>query len=314
MHIFIDESGTFSGAKEGAISVVGALVVPDVFLEKLYRHYGRVRRGLPLIDGEVKGRGLNEQQVARVTVVARRQLALFEATVVDAGLHKQGGILTYQQGVVDHLSSLLPKLNRESRRKTEEAIAQLKKMPAQLFLQAAATFSVLERVLQHAPLYFVQRYPKELGSFSWIIDGKELGKATAWEQWWSWYAQGVLAVRSKMRPGPHLEGADYSYHRKFETYDAKSGMFGTDMSLILADVRFVSGYDPGLEIVDILTNAVRRALTGKLGQIGWGEIPNLMIHRRGHYLEFMHLEGAGVAPEKPSYAAVVSALDRKSVV
>lgn len=308
MHIFMDESGTFSGSKHGAVSVVGALVVPDAFISKLNSRYEIVRRGLPITDGEVKGRNLNEQQIVRVIRIARRELALYEATVVDAGHHTQEGVSNYMRALREHLTQLLPKLNPQSREKTEEAISNLSTMPAQLFLQAAAIFSVLERVLQHALLFYVQRYPKELGSFTWIIDAKDAKRATAWEQWWSWYAPGVLAVRSKLRPGAALEGADYSYHRKFETYDPISDKYQTNLALLLEDVRFVSQYEPGVEVVDILTNAVRRALTGRLGEEGWQEIPSIMINRHGHCLELMHLEGAGSPPPQPSYANIIRAL------
>jgi len=37
----------------------------------------------------------------------------------------------------------------------------------------------------------------------------------------------------------------------------------------------------GLELVDVLTNAVRRALTGKLQARGWAGISRVMIHRAG---------------------------------
>lgn len=307
MHIYIDESGTFSGAKEGTISVVGALIVPDTFLSKFNQRYEQVRRGLPVVDGEVKGRGLNEQQVAKVTKVARRHLALFEATVIDAGLHTQEGIAAYQNGLIDHLSALLPRLNQDSRPKVAAGIEQLGKVPAQLFLQAVATFGLMERILHHAPLFYVQRYPRELGGFTWKVDGKDTLKTTEWEEWWSQHAPGVLSLRSKLRPGPELEGADYSHMRKFETYDALSGSNQTDLALLLRDFEFASGYEPGLEVVDILTNAVRRALTNRLRREGWADIPSLMIARHSHYLDFIYLEGAGKAPKSPSYAPVVRA-------
>ena len=42
---------------------------------------------------------------------------------------------------------------------------------------------------------------------------------------------------------------------------------------------------PGLELVDIITNALRRGLIGNLGQAGWLPIRKLMIHRSDVYVQ-----------------------------
>ncbi len=58
------------------------------------------------------------------------------------------------------------------------------------------------------------------------------------------------------------------------------GEKGTDAKLLLKDIRF-STKNPrkAFEFVDILSNATRRALTGKLQKLGWKNIHRLMIHR-----------------------------------
>jgi hypothetical protein len=48
---------------------------------------------------------------------------------------------------------------------------------------------------------------------------------------------------------------------------------GTDTGLLLGDLRFSSAVEPGLELVDIIVNATRRALVGALGEAGWCGIP-----------------------------------------
>jgi len=60
MHIFLDESGSFTGFHPGSISVVGALAIPDQKLDSLKKRYAKIRERLPLEKGEVKGRLLNE--------------------------------------------------------------------------------------------------------------------------------------------------------------------------------------------------------------------------------------------------------------
>ena len=41
--------------------------------------------------------------------------------------------------------------------------------------------------------------------------------------------------------------------------------------------------------MDIVVNAVRRAMIGNLQIEGWGGIPALMVHRRSHYIRLKSL-------------------------
>jgi hypothetical protein len=102
-----------------------------------------------------------------------------------------------------------------------------------------------------------------------------------------------------------LEGADYSHFEKFQHVDKDGGEY-TDLSLLLKDLRFSSNNEFGLELVDILTNAVRRAFVGNLGIEGWGGIVQTMIHRKQHYITLIRLDGVSRPPdEQPYYAHVV---------
>ena len=73
---------------------------------------------------------------------------------------------------------------------------------------------------------------------------------------------------------------------------------------MLADIRFSSVIEPGLELVDILANAVRRAFVGNLRIEGWTDIRRLMIDRRGPYINLKVLAGLEFAIP-PAYAAVL---------
>jgi hypothetical protein len=105
-----------------------------------------------------------------------------------------------------------------------------------LFLQALATFNVIQSVIMHVPLYFAQRQPKELGNFAWVVDGEDQDKVTEWETWWPWYACGALSTRSRSDAMPVLEDADYSYFERFNYIDGAAE--GTDLNLLLADLGF----------------------------------------------------------------------------
>jgi hypothetical protein len=156
-------------------------------------------------------------------------------------------------------------------------------------------------------VFFAQRKPYELGSFAWVVDGKDPAKVTRWEEWWAHYAQGAIATMSKRRPAlmlPDNFHADYSFYDKFNLLDEK-GEKGTSLKLLLKDLRFSSKAEPGLEFVDILTNAVRRALSGNLKKEGWQNIHRLMIHRNEPYISFVVFhEGTGVV-HAASYTNIV---------
>jgi len=87
---------------------------------------------------------------------------------------------------------------------------------------------------------------------------------------------------------------------------AADGEEGTDIALLLEDLRFCSEVEFGLEWIDVLTNAIRRALTDKLGMKGWGGIPQTMIHRHQHYIEIARLDGFSRPLLNPPYADVIN--------
>jgi hypothetical protein len=90
LHIFIDESGTFTGvgAEAPAVSTLGALILTSHNLPKLFRKYERLRFNLTKNGkGEVKGSKLNETQVATVVELLRKNGAIFCASMIDLAEH-----------------------------------------------------------------------------------------------------------------------------------------------------------------------------------------------------------------------------------
>jgi hypothetical protein len=305
MRVFIDESGTFSGFHDLSIGAVGALAVPDGRLAFIERKYERIRKNLPQPNGEVKGRLLDEQQIAEIVRLLARNETVFEVTVIDLGMHTQGGVAAYKDALLKGMYERLPRFNDETRSKVAAQLDELAATPLNLFLQTITLFETVHRVIDHVPFYYVQRRPEDLGTFSWIVDGKEPAKVTSWEKWWASYAIGALANKSKFRPGSRLIGADYSHYDRFRMR-AVDGEEGTDMALLLEDLRFCSNVEFGLEWIDVLTNAIRRALTGSLGMEGWGGIARTMIHRPQHYIEVARLDGYSRPLLNPPYADVIN--------
>ena len=78
------------------------------------------------------------------------------------------------------------------------------------------------------------------------------------------------------------------------------------LKLLLKDVRFSTKPEEGLEFVDILSNAIRRTLTGKLQKVGWKNIHRLMVHRNEPYLEFILLGDREDVVKHVTYEKVVN--------
>jgi hypothetical protein len=308
MHIFIDESGPFAGFHAGSIGVVGALAIPDVSLTRLARKYGRIRKSLPMEKGEVKGRLLSEKQVDKVVMLLARSEAMFEVTALDLGIHTDEGVNAYKQKHGEEMLARVGNFREDVRPEVEKASRLILETPVNLYLQALTTFDVLHRLIGHMTLFFAQRKPYELGAFKWVVDGKDPTAVTKWETWWSNYAQGALATMSNRRPAPRLEGegllSDYSYYDRFSVV-GDDGEKGTDLKLLLKDIKFITGSEIGLEFVDVLTNAIRRTLTGKLNKEGWKNIHRTMIHRTETYIQFIFLGDGEDFVRNATYAKAV---------
>src|SRR3990172_4756181 len=118
------------------------------------------------------------------------------------------------------------------------------------------------------------------------------------------------------KPLTMLKGSDYSHFERFRTtlgdylkpyiLDRDGGDDATDLRKLMTEsFRFSSDAEPGLEMVDILANATRRALMGRLRIEGWRDIRGLMIHRRGHYIQLASLLTAPPGRQEWSYAPVI---------
>jgi hypothetical protein len=225
------------------------------------------------------------------------------------GLHQENAVREYQKKLGEQMLAKVANFREDVRPEVQAASDYILKPPVNLFLQALTTFDVLHHVISRATTFFSQRKPYELGSFSWIVDGKDPAKVTRWEEWWAHYAQGALATMSKRRPAMMLPAefhADYSFYDKFNAVDGTDEK-GSSLKLLLKDIQFSSKVQHGLEFVDVLTNAVRRALTGNLQREGWQNIHRLMIHDNdGPYISFvLFSEGADVIHAAP-YTNVVN--------
>ncbi|MDD2706141.1 MAG: hypothetical protein PHU07_12535 [Acidocella sp.] len=312
LHIFMDESGTFSGGDANSISVVGGLAIPDGKLDVIRKKYAKIRKALPLDKGEVKGRALNEKQINDVVTMLTRNEVIYEATVTDRGLYSESDVIAFKNKHADAVTNRLDLFAEPDRTEVRAAIEEMRKTSIPLYIQALLTFETLQSLINNIPSYFSQRRPQELGQFVWVVDGKDRRKETKWETWWSWYACGALPNMSKHCPAPSFEKGDYSYFNKFRRVDGND--VGVDVRLLMSNLTFSSDVTPELELIDIVTTATRRALKGSLQASGWEGLSKLMIHRVGEpYLRFISLEQAHT-PKHEAYTDIRRRVDYGEII
>jgi len=291
VHIFIDESGTFTlpNVEHTSPCLVGALIVPDYKIDRLFQKYGRLRSQLPKEGDEVKGRRLNEAQIDAVVTWLRRNDCIFEAVVIEMGHETAADIAEHQMKAAKALTAnLTDQHHPELVTQINTLKSQLEAMAPPLYVQAALMNVLLARIIREIPAYWAQRRSKEILNFHWVVDGKGIGDETSAETWWSTTKTGFLQSALAREPVITLDWLDYT------AFDAKYLMSmpdylketilpfdqGYNLKLLLEEnFKFSSGTDYGLELVDIVTNATRRALKGNLRHAGWKQIPALMLAR-----------------------------------
>ena len=132
-----------------------------------------------------------------------------------------------------------------------------------------------------------------------------------------------MQTKSLDEPIPIAEGGDYRYFEKYFVplpehlhglgkYTSSARKEGAiDVRKIVMDVvSFDKPSDFGLELVDILTNASRRALMGNLQTEGFQHLGKLIIHeKRKNRLRLISLSRpTGPAPKRP-YGRAVKLID-----
>jgi hypothetical protein len=285
-------------ANGNGISAVGALVIPTSKCSATFDLFARMRKSLPQENGEVKGRLLDETSIGSVVDLLYKNDALLEVTAVDMGLNHEADFVWHKSETEKGITALLSDQHHKNVHDGAWALRRkLECVKIPLYVQSILTFATIESVLQHAPLYFAQRIPAELGAFHWLVDGKEKSRITDWESWWSYAAMPSLEAKSQTNPMPILKGADYSHFKRFEFEDtgnltAQSELLdrptGIDLRKVMSEsFRFSSDIDPGLELVDICVNAMRRALNGHLNASGWKCLKRIMVHRKSNYVRLV---------------------------
>jgi hypothetical protein len=304
MHFFIDETGTFSGIGElGMVSIVGALAVPDARLANLEAEYAKLRRGFPLTpNGEVKGRSLNEAQIDSLIPILHKHEVLFECAAIDMGIHTEQGLRDFKSGYAERITGgLTPDHEQAVHETAHDFRRRFEALKFPLMVQSQITFEFIPRLLENTLNYFSLRVPEELAQFKWFIDAKsDQGILTDWEDWWTKFVLPYLQTQSYGRPLRLVAEGDYSHMNNFigvlTPHVRKMAKLEDDapppfsLSRILQDVTFTASPTSGIELVDIITGATRRAMVGNLQKPGWHRIPTIMLDRDRSYIGMHRLQ------------------------
>jgi len=275
---------------------MGALVIPDSVYDKVIEDFDALKRLWNGNENEIKGKDLGEVEVSSIIQLLNQYDVLFEATTIDMGLQNEERISRHKEAQAQAITAKLTPAHKPSLVKDLEAIqTKLRKLSNQLYVQFVLGSSLIARVLQNATIYYVQRQPNELGQFLWIIDAKD-ESLTPYEDLWLDLIRPSLMSKSFTEPLPMLQGADYSAFQKFlkilpavpeylrGEIPNESPFESIDLGKILEEIQFKkSEEEPGLQLVDVLSNALRRAMNGNLDRQGWEMIGCLMVGpEKGH--------------------------------
>lgn len=290
--------------QKSKVSCVAALVVPSSQKDKMIAEFVELKSRWGIPEDEVKGSSLSEEQIAdAISLLGANEINL-EICAIDIGSHAERDITGYKNGwankMIESLTAEhLPPVVQDIHEKKDFLLA----MSNQLFVQAISIINLVDQVVRMATLYHSLRKPEELGSFSWIVDAKDI-KVTESEKWWNLMMLPVMETKSVQEPLLMVQEGDYSHFKRFEkmlsevpTYQ-KGFLQKPDGPFEVTDIKMImqesfafadSKSNEGLQLVDIVASAFTRAMNGNLQKSGWEEIGSLIIRRKPHCVEWIIL-------------------------
>lgn len=312
MRTYIDEAGIFTDpqlSNTHKVSVVGSLTIPDYsyaavcdLLDNMKARWGAT--------GEIKGSQLMEDQVRSLVEELTAHHVLFSAVIVDSKFCSPTSIASHKANFAAKiLASISPHHHPDFVKKLRSLSSMIAEISDQLYVQSLAMTSIIHRSHQLSTLFYVQRTPSELAQFQWIVDAKQKN-LTPTEKWWKDMLGPCLQGMSRTDPLQMLRGADYSHYNQFS--DDKMQGAGS-VNKIIKDFGFRdSASEKGLQLVDILTTSLRRALNQKFQIEGWRGIGRLMIHMRNQNLLSIVLEGDIPTTRSVPYYHVIETLNKEA--
>lgn len=277
MYIFLDESGSFASApKQDSWNTIVAYMMPE-------RDWSRMQRAVTGLQmaagagqrGEIKLREVKERDYFNFLAHLSQLHGILFAVATDAGLYGIAQIEEHReieaQEIVRHVDLMRHETGRQGLRNLSDCVRNLS---PQLYIQLKCQVVLIDAVIRDGTLYFVQRFPEELGKFHWRIDQKHSTK-TEYEGAFEMLTPPWLQTLSLGNPLIMLKGADYGAFQRFEYPEGKTPtylktVYGIDTGragginigqLMREDLKFVdSKQDHGIQVADLLAAGLRRCL------------------------------------------------------
>ena len=280
MYIFLDESGSFvSTPNENAWNVIVAYMMPE-------RDWSRMQRAVTTLQmaagagqrGEIKLREVKEGDYFNFLAHLSQLHGILFAVATDGGLFGIAQIKENReieaQEIVRHVDVMRHETGRQELRNLSNRV---RKLSPQLYVQLKCQVILIDTVIRDGTLYYVQRFPEDLGKFYWRIDQKHSTK-TEYEGAFEMLTPPWLQTLSLGKPLIMLKGADYSAFQRFEYPEGKAPtylktVYGIDTGragginigqLMREDLKFVdSKEDYGIQVADLLATGVYRCLRAR---------------------------------------------------
>lgn len=288
MHTFIDEAGRGNPLDKKSFTCVAALTIPDSQIEEVNQWVLELEKQQ---GGLLKGRTLLPDMRNKILKELANFDVFVECAAIDMKTHPDSTTSEHQQKRASYIE-ITPVTVNPFLQKIRSAFAQkIRETSLPLYLQANLTWLLIELVLRHATIYYSQKRPEELGDFHWVIDPKQAGQVTNFENLW---VELVLPYLQCKPPLMSIKGHDYSCFERFAVSDEDIELYRTDSGkklskedypidlkkIMTENLCFPDDKDtPGLRLVDVIVNTIFRCLNGSSESINLNSLGRLFFLR-----------------------------------
>lgn len=270
MHIFIDETGTFTATnRQGAFSLVCAYVIP----ERNLRQATNILRRFKTENGfrhdvEVKRKNVSEPAYFKLLGDLKEIDAVAFAVASDASWNPFAA--DHQQEQIRLIRLMEPKMIHEVGKEAVRKMASsVESLSTQNWVELLCRVRLIWNVIRHATNYFVYRTPSTLGSFKWVFDAKD--RNSPFDSTLTDITLRLLQEDAARYPAFQYKGADYSHFERFystkeypEWLPQPDHKHGTPGNIIDAPMIWRSNLHfqksneiAGLQLVDLVASGLR---------------------------------------------------------
>lgn len=278
MDIFVDESGSFAPSmRTDSWNLCAALVVAEQARPRVARAVRELKKVCDADQAEeVKLDRISDSALLSFLARLNDTGVVVFASAIDSGRATVADLERHQKLQVDAIRVNVPRmLHPEGKAMVADLADRIERLSPQLYAQLVIHMDLVHSFLRRGITYFAQWWPASLAAFSWRVDQKG-PQPTTYETVVRHLTPALLQTRSIEDPMMMLVGANYSHLKPFEYTPEDFPQYlrqqlpsdkadGLNLGKILTgDLQFVdSTSSRGVQAVDIVASAMRRALRGK---------------------------------------------------